>query len=154
MEFHNQVLIHAPHNFVASYIRRSEYFDKWQDRFISVTLLKGNQDEEGAQSRLLYKSGKSTLELIETIQSNNLPFSFKALYEHQHMDNTMFSSFEPVDDHKTLYTTHVHYLAMKGFLIKIMAKLFSSKFKEGPENQMKQFKEYVEYKWELECNKV
>ena len=154
MEFHNQIQINAPYEFVAPYIRRSENFDKWQDRFISATLLSGKDDKEGAQTRLLYKSGANTLELIETVESNNLPFSFKALYEHQHMDNTMFSSFEPIGDAITLYTTHVDYIELKGFMIKIMAKLFSGKFKKGPEDQMKRFKDYVEYKWELERSKL
>ncbi len=148
MEFRNQIKIDAPQEFVASYIRRSEYFDKWQDDFQSATLLSGEQDTVGAKTRLLYKFGKSDMELIETIRDNNLPHFFEALYEHKHMDNTMLSTFEDAGDNTTIYTTHVDYIELKGIMIKIMTKLFSSKFKKGPEKWMRQFKTLVESEYQ------
>lgn len=148
MELRNQIIIKAPKEFVASYIRRSEHFDKWQDDFISATLLNGNINQVNTQTRLQYKFGKSDMELIETVRDNNLPHSFEALYEHKHMDNTMLSTFEETVDDHTLYSTQVNYIEMKSLMIKIMAKLFSGKFKKGPEKWMHQFKVFVELEWE------
>jgi len=148
MEFRNQIKINAPQEFVASYIRQSEYFDQWQDDFQSATLLSGELNEKGAKTRLMYKFGKSDMELIETIRENNLPHFFEALYEHKHMDNTMLSTFEDQGDNTTLYNTHVEYIELKGFMIKVMAKLFSGKFKKGPEKWMQQFKTMVEAEYQ------
>lgn len=148
MELRNQIEIKAPIDFTASYLRQSEYFDQWQDDFQSATLLSGDRDQIGAQTRMLYKFGKSDMELIETIRNNNLPNSFEALYEHKHMNNTMLSTFEDLGNDKTLYTTQVNYIEMKGLMIKIMAKLFSGKFKKGPEKWMQQFKEFVESEYQ------
>lgn len=148
MELRNEIIIDAPMEFVASYIRRSDHFDKWQDDFQSATLLEGNKNEVGAKTRMLYKFGKSDMELIETVRSNNLPNSFEALYEHKHMDNTMYSSFEDQGNGKTLYATQVNYIELKGLMIKIMAKLFSGKFKKGPEKWMQQFKTFVEAEYQ------
>lgn len=44
---------------------------------------------EGAVSKMFYKYGKRDMELSETITKNNLPDSFEAFYQDQHMDNTM-----------------------------------------------------------------
>lgn len=148
MELRNEILIDAPWEFVASYIRRNDHFDKWQDDFQSATLLEGDKDQIGAKTRMLYKFGKSDMELIETVKSNNLPHSFEALYEHKHMDNTMYSSFEDKGDGKTLYATQVNYIELKGLMMKIMAKLFSGKFKKGPEKWMQQFKVFVESEYQ------
>jgi len=123
MELRNQIEINAPREFVASYLRSSEHFGKWQDDFQSATLLSGDKDQVCAQTRMLYKFGKSDMELIETIRKNNLPNSFEALYEHKHMDNTMLSTFEDLGNDKTLYSTQVNYIEMKGLMIKIMAFL-------------------------------
>ena len=65
------------------------------------------------------------------------------------MDNTMLSTFEDVESGKTLYSTKVNYIEMKGLMIKILAKLFSGKFKKGPEKWMQQFKSFVESEWQL-----
>ncbi len=154
MELGNQILINAPRDFVASYLRRSDHFDKWQDDFQSATLLNGDRDQVGAQTRLLYKFGKSDMELKETIRENNLPHNFEALYEHKHMDNLMFSSFEDIDGKSTLYSTKVNYIELKGFMIKIMAKLFSGKFKKGPEKWMQQFKVFVESEWAIKRKQI
>lgn len=148
MELRNQIQINAPREFVASYLRRSDHFDKWQDDFQSATLLSGDKSQEGAKTKMLYKFGKSDMELIETIRNNNLPHSFEALYEHKHMDNTMLSTFDDAGDNKTLYSTQVNYIEMKGLMIKIMAKLFSGKFKKGPEKWMQQFKSFVESEYQ------
>ena len=147
MELGNQITINAPKDFVASYLRRSEHFDQWQDDFKSATLLSGDLDQVSAQTRMLYKFGKSDMELLETVRNNNLPDSFEALYKHKHMDNIMLSTFENLDGDKTIYSTHVNYIKLKGLIIKIMAKLFSGKFKKGPEKWMQQFKSFVESEW-------
>ena len=154
MELRNQIHINAPRDFVASFLRWSEYFDKWQDDFKSATLLRGQKDQVGSQTLLRYKFEKSDMELVETIQANHLPHSFEALYEHKHMNNIMLSTFEELDGNRTLYTTQVNYIEMKSLLIKIMAKLFAGKFKKGPEKWMQQYKDYVEYKWDLEEKKL
>lgn len=154
MELRNQIQINAPRDFVASYLCRSEHFDKWQDDFQSAMLLSGDRDQVGAQTRMLYKFGKSEMELLETIRDNNLPHSFEALYEHKHMDNTMLSTFEDLDGDKTIYSTQVNYIELKGLMIKIMAKLFSGKFKKGPEKWMQQFKSFVESEWKNNVSQV
>ena len=148
MELRNQIQINAPKDFVASCLRKSENFDKWQDDFQSATLINGDKDQKGTKTRMLYKFGKSDMELIETIRRNDLPHFFEALYEHRHIDNTMLSALEDAGDDKTVYSTVVNYIEMKGLMIKIMAKLFFGKFKKGPEKWMHQFKIFVELEYQ------
>lgn len=60
----------------------------------------------------------------------------------------MLSTFKDLDGDKTIYSIQVKYIALKGWIIKIMAKLFSEKFKKGPEKWMQQFKSFVESEWQ------
>jgi hypothetical protein len=84
------------------------------------------------------------IELIETIISMNLPKEKIALYEHIHMTNTQISRFETIKDNKTLYTSEVEYIKFNGLMIKLMAKLFPSKFKGQSQKWINQFKEFAE----------
>ena len=111
-----------------------------QEGFISKTLISGNEGEKDAQSLMKYKK----FDLTETIINNNLPKEFKALYEHKHMVNTMRVKFISLNENKTRYDSEIHYTEFKGFMIKLMAKLFPSMFKKQVLKWMNLFKDYVE----------
>lgn len=122
------------------------HFDKWQDGFQSIELLEGEPGAIGAKSRIFFQHGKMTMELIETILSNNLPQEKKALYEHIHMTNTQTTSFESLSENQTLYISKVEYTKFNGFKPKLMAKLFPGMFKKQSQKWMKQFKAFAENK--------
>lgn len=148
MQIQHSLIIDAPVSFCAAHLRNSDLFHRWQDDFKSATLLSGERDQVGATSRLLYAFGKGEMELIETIDHNDLPHSFSATYEHKHMDNTMKSSFRDIGDDRTEYRVEVDYIRFKGWMIKIMSRLFASKFKAGPVKWMNQFKALVESEYQ------
>jgi len=112
----------------------------FQDGFIGKELLTGTINTVGAKSKMIYKK----LELIETIQINNLPDEFQGLYEHKHMINTMNVKFIPLNNHTTRYVSEVNYTKFNGFLIKTMVKFFPGMFKKQVQKWINQFKIYVE----------
>ncbi len=118
-------------------------FKEWQDGFKSIELLSGFKNTKGAKSKILFE-GKMKMELLETIISNNLPDAKVGLYEHIHMTNTQTSRFIEMDEHTTQYISEVEYINFNGILIKLMAKLFPSKFKSQSQKWMNQFKEFAE----------
>lgn len=118
-------------------------FKEWQDGFESIELLEGVADAVGAKSKIIFQ-GKNRMELIETIISNDLPEEKVALYEHIHMTNTQATRFESLGKNKTLYISEVHYTKFSGFMIKMIAKLFPSKFKGQSQKWMNQFKIFAE----------
>lgn len=143
MKYTCSIEINAPLEKVVSLWENENYFNKWQDGFKSIELISGVKNTTGAKSKIILED-KQRIELIETIITYNLPQSKKALYEHIHMSNTQNTHFKDLGNNKTLYISEVEYTKFNGFIIKLFAKLFSSKFKAQSEKWMKQFKVFVE----------
>ena len=118
-------------------------FKEWQDGFESIEHLSGIPHTKGAVSKIVFQD-KKRIELIETIVSVNLPREKTAIYEHIHMTNTQVSRFKSLGVNRTLYISEVEYTKFNGFFIKLIAKLFPSKFKAQSQKWMNQFKEFVE----------
>lgn len=143
MKYICTVEIDAPLEKVVKLWSDERNFKEWQDGFESIELLEGIADTKGAKSKIVL-GGKNHIELIETILSNNLPAEKTARYEHIHMTNTQTSRFEALENNKTLYSSEVEYTQFNGLMIKLMAKLFPSKFKAQSQKWMEQFKRFIE----------
>lgn len=143
MKYACTVEINAPLEKVVKLWSDEDNFKEWQDGFESIELLEGSADTKGAKSKIIL-GGKNRIELIETILVSNLPNKKTALYEHIHMTNTQTSHFEALENNKTRYTSEVEYTQFNGLMIKLMAKLFPSKFKAQSQKWMEQFKDFVE----------
>jgi uncharacterized membrane protein len=122
----------------------ADNFRKWQDGFISIEHLSGAAGEPGAKSRLIYKTGRQTIELIETIVTNNLPDEMKGLYEHKHMVNTMTNRFYRLGENKTKYVAEIEYTRFIGFIPVMMALLMPGMFKKQVQKRLAQFKAFAE----------
>ena len=118
-------------------------FKEWQDGFKSIEHLSGSPNSKGAKSKIIFQD-KRKIELLETIISSDLPNEKIALYEHIHMTNTQTTRFKAIDKNKTQYTSEVEYTKFNGFMIKLMVRLFPSKFKAQSQKWMNQFKEFAE----------
>ena len=144
MKFKGFVDIDKPRDEVARYFADPAYLGEYQDGFVSKELQQGEEGQEGAVSRMLYKYGKRELELIETIKSNNLPESFEAFYHHKHMDNYMRCKFVPISDFTTRYEYEFEYTRINWLMPKLMAILFPGMYRRQGERWMRQFKFFVE----------
>lgn len=137
------VEIDAPIKKVVQLWEDEKNFKEWQDGFKSIEHLSGIPNTKGAKSKIIIE-GNQRIELIETVISSNLPQEKTAIYEHIHMTNTQMSQFKSIGANKTLYISTVEYTQFNGFMIKLMAKLFPSKFKGQSQKWMNQFKQFVE----------
>ena len=84
------------------------------------------------------------MEIVETIQVNNLPDEFTALYEHIHMVNTMTNRFVALSENSTQYTADVHYTQFNGFMVKFFATLMPWMFRKQVQKWLNQFKTFAE----------
>lgn len=144
MKYTCTTVINLPVDKVVELWANEEYFDQWQDGFESIELLEGEKDAIGAKSKITLQQGKRKLELIETIQINNLPKEKKALYEHTHMSNTQSSRFENIANFRTRYTSEVEYIKFNGFIPKLIARLLPGMFEKQSQKWMDQFKDFAE----------
>jgi len=145
MKYTCTVDINLPIDKVVELWENENNFKEWQDGFESIQHLSGIPNTKGAKSKIIL-DGKRRIELIETIISVDLPKEKIALYEHSHMINTQTTRFKAIEPNKTLYISEVEYTKFNGFMIKLMAKLFPSKFKEQSQKWLNQFKKFAERK--------
>ncbi|GAB5399676.1 MAG: hypothetical protein Aureis2KO_12610 [Aureisphaera sp.] len=144
MKFNCSVEINQPQQKVAELFANPAYLGEYQDSFISKELLQGEEGQNGAISKMLYKQGKGQMELTETILENDLPHSFVGHYHHKHMDNTMRCEFTPLSESSTRYVSEIEYTAFRGFMPKLIAKLFPGMFKKQVQKWLDNFKVFAE----------
>lgn len=144
MRYTGSVIIRRNRSLVTSIFANPDYLHNYQDGFQKKEHLSGDPGKDGAKSKMYFDDGKRKMELIETITKNNLPDSFEAFYHHKHMDNTMVCRFKEIDENTTEYAYEFDYVEVRGFMPKLMFKLFPNLFKKQGEKWMNQFKEFVE----------
>ena len=140
MKFTCSIVINKPLLEVAKHFEDPEALKQSQKGFKSVKHLSGVEGEAGAKSKLIYDK----FDLIETIIHNKLPDEFYAKYEHKSMTNTMLTRFTRLNENETKLTTEIEYTVFKGFIIKLIAKVFPSMFKKQVNKWLVKFKEYTE----------
>lgn len=144
MKFRCSTEINAHIDGVVSCFTKEDVMKESQDGFIRKEQLEGTPWAVGSKSRMYYKN----LELTETVLINELPSQFKALYEHKHMVNSMHCTFSAISETKTRLDQEIHYTEFRGFVPKVMAKLFPSLFKKQVQKWLDQFKDVVEKRLE------
>ena len=144
MKYICKIDINLPIDKVVALWENENNFKEWQDGFKSIEHLSGTPNTKGAKSIIILQDKKRKMELLETIISVDLPKEKIALYEHIHMINTQTTRFKSIEQDKTQYTSEVEYTQFNGIMIKLMAKLFPSKFKEQSQKWMNQFKKFAE----------
>ncbi len=144
MKFKGYVDISKPREEVVRYFSDPKYLGEYQDGFVRKDHISGDTGQDGAISKMYYQQGKRSLELTETITSNQLPESFEAFYHHIHMDNTMKCKFISLSENNTRYEYEFEYVRVKWIIPKLMSILFPGMFKKMGEKWMRQFKEFVE----------
>lgn len=140
MKFTCTTLIKKPINIVIGEFLNPESLKRSMKGFINKELLEGDMNQTGSRNKLIYDK----FEMEETIIENNLPTFFYAKYVHKHMSNTMKTTFKSLSNYETQVITEIHYTIFKGFIIKVMAKLFPNFFKKQTQKWLNEFKEYVE----------
>jgi len=146
MKFGSEIIINCPQEKAAALWADPQYFAEHQDGFLRKKLIEGEAGEVGAVSEIFFKQGKGEMKLTETVVANNLPHSFEAFYHHKHMDNTLITSFTKINDEQTRYAFEGEYVAVRGFMPKLMMYLVPSMFRKQPEKWMVNFKRFAERK--------
>ncbi len=144
MKFTCSVVIDLPIEKVIKLFDDPDNLIEWQDGFVAIEPISGTPGEPGAKSKLVYMIRDQEMEIIETLQVNNLPEEKAGLYEHKHMVNTMTTRFRSLGSNKTKYEAEVEYTKFIGFVPKLMAFLMPGVFKKQVQKWLDQFKSFVE----------
>lgn len=142
MKYTCEIEINKPVDEVVKLFDSSENLYKWMEGLQSFDNLEGTPGQPGAKSKLVFKTGRREIEMIETITSKNLPEDFSGTYEAKGVFNIINNSFLPAGENKTRYVSNQEF-QMKGFL-KVFAALAPGMFKKQTLKHMQAFKRFAE----------
>ena len=98
MKYKLELEINLPRNKVIELFDSTDNLKKWQKGLESFETYEGTPGQEGAKSRLLYKTGKREIEMIETIKTRNFPDEFTGIYEAKNVWNEVKNYFKESGD--------------------------------------------------------
>ena len=143
MKFTCQVHINASRERAGELFRDVSRFGEWQEGFISHYVIDGQENEVGTKSRIHLEHEGRSIVLVETVLGFDLPSKFEALYEHEHMVNTLIASFIPSKE-GVICRLDIEYTKFNGLLPRLMGLFFPNRFKKQTQHWLENFKRFVE----------
>ena len=116
---------------------------KWQTGLQSLQHLSREAGQPGAKSKLVYRSGKHTIELIETVTERKLPDEFNGTYEWPGGRNTLRHRFIELGPNRTRWESTCAY-QFSSFLLKLMGFFCPGMFRKQNLRFLQNFKAFAE----------
>ncbi|GAA4380293.1 SRPBCC family protein [Paeniglutamicibacter cryotolerans] len=142
MEFSQEITVTVPRDHFIELFDAPENLPLWQKGLLSFDAVSGTPGEPGSTSRLTFKRGNGTLEMIETIIRRNLPDSFDGSYEAKDLRIVYGNDFQDIDGTSTRWVARNSH-EFTGFM-KVRALLFGKSFPKQGLKMMEAFKEFAE----------
>lgn len=120
-----------------------ENLPRWQAGLLSFEPIEGEPGQVGAKSRMKFKMGKRTMEIVETITVRELPERFDGTYEAPGMWNLVENEFHELPGGRTKWVSHNTFKG-ESFMMKVMLKLMPGAFRKQTLKYMQAFKEFAE----------
>lgn len=143
MNYTLEISIDLPRETVIEKLDNADNLKHWQRGLTSYEHLSGTPGEEGAKSKLHYKTGKRTVTLVETIIERNFPDALYSTYETKGVFNMQKNYFTVVDANTTKWVSESEF-KFTGFMMKIMGAFMSGTFKKQSYRYMEDFKNFAE----------
>lgn len=141
MKYACELTINLPRDRVIALFDNVDNMKSWQPDLVSFEALSGTPGQPGAKSKLVYKMGKRTIEMIETVTVRNLPDEFSGTYDAKGVHNLCRNLF--VDRGSTTHWTMETEFQCTG-LFRLIAWLMPGMFKKQTMKMMQQFKTFAE----------
>ncbi|GAA1882468.1 hypothetical protein GCM10009715_31080 [Paeniglutamicibacter psychrophenolicus] len=142
MEFTQELTVSLPRQRFIELFDDPENLKEWQKGLISFEGVTGTPGEPGATSRLTYRQGRGTMEMIETVTRRDLPEAFDGTYDAKGVHNVCRNEFHDLDGSATRWVAH-NVFEFTGFM-RVVALLFGPMFKKQSLKMMTAFKEFAE----------
>lgn len=145
--------IDVPRDKVVEYFDNPDNLAKWQPSLVSMEHISGEPGQPGAKTMLKYKMGKREVEMVETIVRRDLPDEFTGTYEAKGVWNELINHFHEIDDGKRTRWEFETEFRCTTLILKVMAFLRPSMFKNASAKNMQDFKEFAEAEYAKETSK-
>ena len=116
---------------------------KWQAGLQSFESISGEPGHPGAKSKLVFKNGRHTIELIETVTERNLPDEFNGRYEWSGGRNTLRNRFIELGPNRTKWESTCDY-QFSAVLPKLVGFVAPGMFRKQNLKFLRAFKAFCE----------
>jgi hypothetical protein len=144
VKYTEKIIIKKPIKTVINLFDSEDNLYSWQEGLQQVEHISGKKGEVGAKMKLIFKLGKRTFEMVETITKKNFPSEFEATYEASGVFNIVGNHFLETEEGNTEWTTNNEF-RLKGFM-RLFGWFSPGTFKKQTCKTMDKFKEFAESK--------
>jgi len=141
MKYNHTIVINHSRGRVLELMMATEHMPKWQRGLTVVETLEGEPFTLNAKTRLVFDTGKKSLEMTETLIDMRLPDAYTAVYETDELWHRISYMFSELDG-KTLWSTENEFV-FSGFM-RFLGPLMKKAFMKRTEYEMARFKDFVE----------
>ena len=106
MEFSQEIVVDVPRTRFIELFDDPDNLPKWQEGLISFEPIHGTPGMPGAQSRLTYRRGRGTMEMIETVTRRDLPYAFEGTYDAKGVHSITRNEFHEAGPGATRWVAH------------------------------------------------
>lgn len=142
MEYTCEIDIDLPRSRVIELFDDPDNLPKWQDGLKSFTHKSGDVGQAGAKSDIVFQMGKRRVDMVETIETRNLPDEFTGIYTAKGMWNRN-ANFFTENAGKTRWRQDNEFRC-SGFMMRAMAFFMPGMFKKQSMKFMVAFKNFAE----------
>jgi Polyketide cyclase / dehydrase and lipid transport len=139
--FTNEIVVNRPLADVIRLFDNAENMKRWMPELVSYEHLSGAPGQPGATTKLVYKMGKGTCDMIETITVRDLPREFTGTYETKGVFNVVKNSFE--DRGSSTLWINENEFRFSGFM-KVIAFFCKGMFRKQSRKFLENFKAFAE----------
>ncbi len=137
-----EVDITLPRAKVVELFDNPDNWPKWQERLVSWEALEGTPGEKGGKRKLFHKIGRREIEMVETIESKNLPEEMTCLYTPTGAWNRVIYRFAESGPSETRWEFETEFRCTG--VLRIMAFLMPGMFRKASLKDMTNFKRFAE----------
>lgn len=143
MKYTESIDIDRPRDEVVAIFEDPNAIPAWQKGFKGMEPLEGEHGRPGSTCLMHYDFGTRKMTLTETIERNDLPGRFVAIYETRGVFNRSDNQFDEVAPGVTRWTAENEF-RFSSLMMKIMGALMPGAFRKQSRSMMADFKAFVE----------
>ena len=143
MRYQVEMVIDVPREQAVTLFYDPDSLSRWQPSLLRAEHMDGTVGEPGARTRLVYKRDNGEMTMIETIEKNDLPDAYIAIYETDGVKNINRNYFHDINGRQTRWVTDSEF-QFEGFGMKLMGFFAPFLFKRETRKTMENFKALAE----------
>ena len=142
MEYTQEVVVDVPRPRFIELFDDPDLLSSWMDDLVSFEPIHGTPGMPGAQSRLTFRRGRGTMEMVETVTRRDLPYAFEATYDAKGVHNIARNEFHEAGTGATRWVAHNEF-QFSG-VMKVVGLLLGRSFPKQTHTTMVAFKTFAE----------